>query len=171
MNFINFKQDYLVEAGYLQQRDAKMTTNQTDFVQALMQFQYQKNLPSTGIVDNPTTVEMQKPRCGIPNTVSNKKNNKMHVPVKLSGKNNNLKQVLVDGGNGFSAKSTGLAKGQPPFSYFVSKDTVPSYLTVDLVYEALEFAFNRWSSVANVQFLRGELLSNPDIIIGFYSGE
>ena len=56
------------------------------------------------------------------------------------------------------------------FWYYVSNATVPSYLDVDLVYKALEFAFNRWSSATSARFKNGAMHAKPDIFIGFYAG-
>lgn len=151
--------------------------NSQKTVDALKKYQKYNGIVQTGQLDSTTIRQMQRPRCGSPDddsAINYKPRTRVKKWVKVKADDNNAKSNSF----GFSAptnKTTTVPK--PPvdqhttYYYRVNATTVPPKYPLEMVYAALEFAFNTWASVTNVQFIRADMFSvNANIWINFESG-
>lgn len=124
--------EYLKQFGYLSTKSATFDNKfDATFHSALLTYQKFFNLKNSGVLDATTVNQMMKPRCGMPDIVTEN--------TTANGRN-----LYAVGGNPW-----------PPGSklkyYFTSTGTT---IRKRRVARIIRGAFNRWSNVANVLFKR-----------------
>jgi peptidoglycan hydrolase-like protein with peptidoglycan-binding domain len=134
--------------GFVKVREAsnspEATTGQFDHATktALENFQTFHGLPKTGVLDEPTIVQMSLPRCGFPDIPS------------LQG----IEEFVAQGNKW---DKTHLTYGFQELAH---------ELTLSQVRGAIQAALGLWSSVTPLTFQEVDMQQNPDFVIRFVSG-
>jgi len=109
----------------------------------LVAFQGYCRIDKTGIVDGPTAAFLSLPRCGVPDT-----------PYGLN---------LKGPGDAWPSPPT------PNLRYAITNITPD--LTLPVAVSAIEEALQLWAAVTPLTFTPAPLSENPEILVGFFSGD
>lgn len=117
-------------------------------------------IPGTGRMDKLTRQRVYQKRCGMPDKTP---------------RNQDLKIVLTESGKRKKRSLTYSSKKTRHVFYWQVNPRPSDVKGTDFnfaphVYLAMEYAFNRWASVCNVVFIRGDGLGYSDILVGFWRG-
>lgn len=155
--------NYFHRFGYLQIPDnvAKNFTDLFDdtFESAVLNYQRNFGLSTTGKLDVDTVTQIMSPRCGV---------------------SDRIKRSTDDIGNNIHVtKHYAYFYGQPRWgrlahdtlTYAFSGNHMIDYISLSEVREAFRRSFSRWSAVIPVIFSETDDYSSADIKIGFYKGD
>ncbi|KAM4037704.1 matrix metalloproteinase-21-like isoform 1-T3 [Anomaloglossus baeobatrachus] len=184
----------IISEGESEERDIFRSPNKTEispaFSESLKKFQEANGLNATGILDNPTKLAMNKPRCGVPDIKmpSKRKNatlsllaaNETHHDSSHTGNVRGKRNVLSQLVDHFRRKRDDreAVENENPMSF--SKRTLKwrlmgegysMQLTIEQQRIILNTAFRRWSEVIPLQFEEDLTGDDIDIRVGFGTGQ
>ena len=140
----------------------KLAYTRGELEAALRDFQHFMRIPATGKMDRQTYEKVKQKRCGMPDKTPR---DDLKVTIKLTKSGKYKRRVLFNG----KAFNTPVKK---VFYWTLNPyplDTPESILWPN-IWHAMEYAFNRWASITNVVFIRGDGLGFSDILVGFWKG-
>ena len=148
----------------------KTAYKRSELEAGLREYQDFMNIPTTGRLDKRTMEALQKKRCGMPDKVR-RDDTKIKMSLTPTGQRKRRDLVLqkVDK----NKKGSGFASSKSTRKFYWNINPKPKYGTVlrPNIWYSLEYAFNRWASVTDVVFIRGDSLNWSDILIGFWSSK
>ncbi|XP_077122551.1 matrix metalloproteinase-21-like [Ranitomeya variabilis] len=184
----------LISEGESAERDIFRSSTKTEispaFSESLKKFQEANGLNGTGILDNPTKLAMNKPRCGVPDikAPSKRKNatlsllatNETHHDSSHTGNIRGKRNVLSQIVDHFRRKRDDreVEENENPMS--ISKRTLKwrlmgegysMQLTIEQQRGILNTAFRMWSEVIPLQFEEDLTGEDIDIRVGFGTGQ
>lgn len=118
-------------------------------------------IPGTGRMDKLTRKRVYQKRCGMPDKTP---------------RNQDLKIILTESGKR-KRRSLISSSKKTQYVFYWQINPAPSdvkgvrFNFAPHIYLAMEYAFNRWASVCNVVFIRGDGLGYSDILVGFWKGK
>ncbi|KAI3891012.1 hypothetical protein MKW98_007317 [Papaver atlanticum] len=161
---------YFHRFGYIRDIPISNFTDNFDdsFEKALRIYQKNFNLNQTGILDDQTLQQIQRPRCGVADIIDGASS--MH-----SGKTTADSHHHGDSTTKFhSVAHYAFFPGQPkwrPRNRRLTYGFLPQNNLPDTVKLTFANAFKRWAEVTPLSFVETEFYSTADIRIGFFSGD
>ncbi|RZC92122.1 hypothetical protein C5167_028011 [Papaver somniferum] len=161
---------YFHHFGYIQDIPISNFTDNFDysFEKALKTYQKNFNLNQTGILDNQTLQQIQRPRCGVADIING-------ASSMNSGKTTSDSHVHGDGSTKFhSVAHYTFFPGQPrwrPRNRRLTYAFAPGKNLPDNVKLTFANAFKRWAEVTPLSFVETESYSTANIRIAFANGD
>ncbi|KAI3919735.1 hypothetical protein MKX01_000176 [Papaver californicum] len=158
---------YLYRFGYIQEIPISNFTDNFDdsFETALRNYQKNFNLNQTGILDDQTLQQIQRPRCGVADIING------------SSSMNSGKTTSENGTTTTKFHSVAhftFFPGQPrwrPTNRWLTYGFLPANNLPDTVKLIFANAFKRWAEVTPLSFVETEFYYSADIKIAFFSGD
>ncbi|XP_056373313.1 matrix metalloproteinase-21-like [Hyla sarda] len=184
----------LISEGDSAERTIFTSPNKTeirpDFSESLKKFQESNGLNATGILDTPTKLAMNKPRCGVPDikAPSKRKNatlsflatNETHYDSSHTADSRRKRSILSKVVDHFRRKRENREAVENENSMSFSKRTLKwrlmgegysMQLTIEQQRRILNMAFRMWSEVIPLQFEEDLTGGDIDIRVGFGTGQ